>query len=104
MFFQAVQHFKKTDTTAFVTTMIRFDQAVIPALAMTSKKDVEGSVKAMSILESEWSTLKPELSAFYPHDTMVSAKLEAVDTSIMDAKSKLSGGSPLLTVHKTWKA
>ncbi len=95
---------KKTDATPVVKTMIQFDQAFIPSLALTSKGDREGSVKAMSILEKEWTVLKPQLLAFYPDDTMVADKLSLVDKSIMEAENGLASDLPMLTVHETLEA
>lgn len=90
----------KRDTASVVKTMIRFDQAFIPALAMTSKGDPEGSEKAMNILLSEWSVLKPELSAFFPNDKVVQDNITTVDRIIHDAAGKLTGGAELLEVHE----
>lgn len=90
---------EKTDTTPFVKTMIRFDRAFIPALAMTSKGDPAGSVRAMSILSGEWTVIKPELIAFYPNDKIVASSMEAVDKSIMEASAKLAANAPLSEIH-----
>ncbi len=92
---------KMDRTTSVVRVMVQFDRAYIPALSMTNKGNMPGSVKALRILENEWTDVKSELVAFYPDDKDVAGKLSLVDAHILEAQHKLDSGFSLLAVHET---
>ncbi len=83
-----------------VQLMVRFDQAYIPFLAMTSKGEQGASIKAMGILSGEWSVLRPEIQALYPDDNSVGKYLAEVDSTLSQAFSEMGKQVPLIEVHE----
>ena len=80
--------------------MVAFDRAYIPALALTSKEDADGSATAMVILKETWSQFKAKSWDGPEGDDLWTADMESIEDSIIRADEIVTSGGNLIDAHE----
>jgi hypothetical protein len=78
----------------------RFDQAYIPALALTKQEKADPSRAALRRLARRWEQLRPILADAMAEDSKWPKELETIDQAIRDAARQVHDGQ-IVEAHET---